>query len=75
MPWDLVAQRGNVPKSDLTRLVCRRSSQFPSPLMGEGSGGGEGSAFVPPILTFPHAGGKGLPEIVLYSVPIFCGLI
>ena len=32
---------------------------IPSPLMGEGAGGGEGSAFVPPIPTFPHKGGRG----------------
>jgi hypothetical protein len=30
----------------------------PSPLMGEGSGG-VGCALLPPIPTFPHAGGKG----------------
>jgi hypothetical protein len=32
---------------------------LPSPIKGEGAGGGEASAVVPPILTFPLAGGKG----------------
>jgi hypothetical protein len=33
--------------------------QLPSPLMGEGLGGGEGGA-PSPIPTFPHTGGREL---------------
>ncbi len=32
---------------------------FPFPSMGEGQGGGANAATVPPIPTFPRAGGKG----------------
>src|SRR5687768_2861075 len=31
---------------------------LPSPLMGEGSGGGEGIAPLPPVLSFPRQGGR-----------------
>jgi hypothetical protein len=34
-------------------------------MIEEGSGGGETTALLPPILTFPHQGGKGpLPPLV-----------
>jgi hypothetical protein len=34
--------------------------QFPSPSMGGGQGGGETAPPLPPILTFPHKGGRDL---------------
>jgi hypothetical protein len=37
----------------------RHTPSFPSPLMGEGAGGGEAKVAVPPIPTFPLAGEKG----------------
>jgi hypothetical protein len=47
----------------------------PAPSTGEGEGGGDAYTDVPPILTFPRAGGKGLSDTTPQSVPIFCGLI
>jgi hypothetical protein len=49
------------PGADRGRYVATLVMQnFPSPLMGEGLGGGETTAFLPPILTFPHQGGRDL---------------
>jgi hypothetical protein len=43
--------------------------------MGEDMGGGEGHTAVPPILTFPHSGGKGWPDLTSERVPSLCGTI
>jgi len=49
----------------------------PPPSMGEGEGGGEEwhrhlPLRLPPILTFPRAGGR---DVVCESVPMLCGSI
>jgi hypothetical protein len=56
-------------------LVHGATIDIPPAAMGEGAGGGEGHTAVPPILTFPHSGGKGWPDPTLESVPIVCGTI
>ena len=40
------------------QTIAARRSAMPSPTMGEGQGGGVGSAPIPPIPAFPHGEGK-----------------
>ncbi|MGH8070869.1 MAG: tetratricopeptide repeat protein [Candidatus Entotheonellia bacterium] len=49
-----MAQEGTSP----AQTIAARHSAMPSPSMGEGEGGGVVSAPIPPILAFPHGGGK-----------------
>jgi class 3 adenylate cyclase/predicted ATPase len=72
-------ERHDTPEEKLRKLeevLARTGVQVPSPSMGEGKGGGEAGAPVPPTLTFPHQGGRESPgEVVpllaaLLSVPI-----
>jgi hypothetical protein len=47
-------------RADRGRYVMRVTcAPLPSPLMGEGVGGGVGPVLFPPIPTFPRQGGKG----------------
>jgi class 3 adenylate cyclase len=52
-------KRDDTPEEKLRKLeeaLARTGAQVPSPSMGEGQGGGEAGASVPPILTFPRQG-------------------
>jgi predicted ATPase len=54
-------KRDDTPEEKLRKLeeaVAPTGMQVPSPSMGEGEGGGEAGAPVPPILTFPRQGGR-----------------
>jgi predicted ATPase len=75
----LQLKRDDSPEEQLRKLeetLTRTGVQVPSPSMGEGEGGSEAGAPVPPILTFPRQGGREiLGEVVLLlaallSVPI-----
>jgi predicted ATPase len=65
----LQLKRDDSPEEKLRKLeeaLTRTSVQVPSPSMGEGEGGSEAGAPVPPILTFPRQGGREtLGEVVL----------
>jgi predicted ATPase len=53
----LQLKRNDSPEEKLRNLeeaLTRTSVQVPSPSMGEGEGGSEAGALVPPILTFPR---------------------
>jgi predicted ATPase/class 3 adenylate cyclase len=72
-------KRDDTPEEKLRKLeeaLARTGVQVPSPSIGEGEGGGEAGAPVPPILTFPRQGGRESPgEVVpllaaLLSVPL-----
>jgi hypothetical protein len=75
----LQLKRDDSPEEKLRKLeeaLARTAMQVPSPSTGEGKGGGEAGVPVPPILTFPHQGGRErLGEVVLLfadllSVPL-----
>jgi class 3 adenylate cyclase len=72
-------KRDDTPEEKLRKLeeaLARTGMQVPSPSMGEGEGGGEAGAPVPPLPTFPRQGGREtLGEVVpllaaLLSVPL-----
>jgi class 3 adenylate cyclase len=68
-------KRGDTPEERLRKLeeaVALTGMQVSSPSMGEGEGGGEADVPVPPILTFPRQGGRG---ILGEAVPLLAALL
>jgi class 3 adenylate cyclase/predicted ATPase len=68
-------KRDATPEEKLCKMeeaLARTGMQVPSSSMGEGKGGGEAGAPVPPIPTFPRQGGREIPQ---ESVPLLAALL